>query len=160
MTITFDGASGTHPTIDVTGNVTGSYDVTDIPKSSPLYAEGYNLSGSLGVQGTATAATLLGWTPDSGIPMSLLNQYLNPSAYAISEQLGTGPYRASVVLPSTAEATLAVNLLAPTAAPEPAAVLVYVAAIAGLGVHRGARHWRSRTARVRPRRTRPALPLS
>ncbi len=81
MTITFEGPSGSHPSVDVTGNVTGDVDMTAIPSSSPFYAMGYNLTGSMYGSGTGTSATLQGWTPASGIPMSTIEPYLDPSIY-------------------------------------------------------------------------------
>jgi hypothetical protein len=146
MTISFDGASGSQPTIDVTGTLAGSYVVSTIPPSNPLYAGGFNLTGELSVQGTVTSATLQGWTADSGIPISLINQYLNPSVYNILQQANTGYGMASVGLPNVPETTLAINLNAATAAPEPATILVYLASIAGLGLHRFGRRRQSRAA--------------
>ena len=147
MTITLEGAPGSQPSIDVTGTVTGSYAISVIPQSSPYYADGYNYTNSLSVQGTATSATLEGWTPQSGIPMSLLSQYLNPAIYSFSEQGSGGMGKASVYLPPELPAYLEITASAAAEAPEPAAVLVYVAAIAAWAVRRGALSWRSRTFR-------------
>jgi hypothetical protein len=146
MTISFDGASGSQPTVDVAGTLTGSYVVSTIPPSNPLYAEGYNLTGELNLGGTVTSATLQGWTTDSGVPMSLINQYLNTSSYNIYQQVYTGPYMASVVLPNTAVTNVDINLSTATAAPEPATILVYATSIAGLGLQRFGRRRRSRAA--------------
>jgi hypothetical protein len=142
MMITFDGASGSHPSIDVTGNVTGYFDVTGIPMSSPYWAGGFNLLSSLSVQGTATSAILQGWTPASGIPMSLIDQYLNPSSYTFTEQ-GSGMGMATSQL--NGGAFLALNIPEGAEVPEPATLLIYLAAISGLVVRRGARLWRSCT---------------
>lgn len=131
MTITFEGPSGSRPSIDVTGNVTGYLDVTVIPSSSPYYAMGYNLSSSLNAMGIGKSATLQGWTPASGVPMSLIEPYLNPSIYGFSEQ-GRGMGMAYSEL--YGGATLFTNLPAAASVPEPTTLLMYLAAIAGLGV--------------------------
>ena len=137
MTITLNDASGSNPTIDVTGNVTGSFDETAIPSSSFLYAEGFTLSSSLNVQGTATSATLQGWTPNSGIPMSLINEYLNPSIYSFSQTAQGMSMASSPQL--LGGSTLQINLSTDSEVPEPAAVLIYLVGIAGAVVGRHVR---------------------
>ena len=140
LTVTFGGGSSNGPSIDVKGTVTGSYDVTAIPQSNPLYAQGYNLSSSLYARGVATSATLLNWSPDSGVPISLINRYLNPAVYSFT-QAGTGTWMASAALDGAS--SLSIDLAAGTETPEPATVLIYLAAIAGLGARRVARVRRS-----------------
>jgi hypothetical protein len=147
MTITLDGASGSHPSIVVEGTVTGSYDVTDIPQSSPLWAAGFNISSYLTVQGVATSAKLEGWTSNSGVPMSLISQYLNPSIYSFSQQGSGGNYMVYPSYPDLAGTTLFINLPDAAETPEPATVLVYVAAIVGLVVRLSAQRWWSSSAR-------------
>ena len=140
MMVTFGGVSANGPSIEVKGTMTGSYDVTAVPRSGPDYAQGYNLDSSLNVRGVATSATLVNWTPDSGVPMSLINQYLNLAVYSLA-QVGTERGRTSVTVGGMP--SLSIDLAAGTETPEPATVLIYLAAIAGLGARRVARVRRS-----------------
>ena len=130
LKITFNGAAGSQPSIDVTGPLTGWANYSP----SPDHASSW-------FQATPTSATLHGWTVGSGVPMDLINQYLNTSNYHVDQLISASlpPDRANFALtvdPSTGVTT-----------PEPATVLVYLVAIAGLGVRRGARAWRSFLAR-------------
>ncbi len=143
MTITFESPSGSHPSIDVTGNVIGNFDVAIIPSSSPFFAPGgFNLSSSLYAVGTGTSATLQGWTPASGIPISLIEPYLNPSIYGFS---AWGRGMGIVYSELYGEESYFINMPGVASVPEPTTALMYLAAIAGLGVWRGARLRRSRT---------------
>jgi hypothetical protein len=138
MKITFDGASGSMPAIDVTGSLKGN-----------AYGEPNGTSaGNLGITAYATplSATLQGWTPASGIPMSLINQYLNPSNYYLTQQMGY-QYSLTQGAPATASFSLAANSFAITPVPEPGTVLAYLTVLAGLGLQQGARFLRSRSAR-------------
>lgn len=145
MTITLDGALGSHPSIDVKGNVTGTLEETDVTSSSPFWPE-YNLSASFTVSGTGTSATLRDWTPDSGVPMSLINQYLNPSSYVFSQEASDMEKVGPIELRSGGS-SLRIELPAAAEAPEPAPILVFLAAIAGLGVRRRFRLRRCSTTR-------------
>lgn len=142
MTVTFDGASGSHPTIDLTGPLTVEFNQTDLTSSSPYYAMGYNPSTSLTARGTPTTATLQGWTPSSGVPMSLINEYLNPSSYDFFES-GEAMTMAMPPEQLSGGVSLGIHLSAGAEAPEPSSVLVCLAAIAGLAVRRGARLWQA-----------------
>jgi hypothetical protein len=77
LTISLDGASGSHPSIDVTGPLTGSIEAADISQA----LQGIVLTRSeitKSFQGVATSASLQGWTPTSGIPMSRMAPLLDP----------------------------------------------------------------------------------
>ena len=122
MQITFDGAAGSRPTIDVTGTMN-------------VYAEGtpegtFNTGALIASSGTPQSATLQGWNPDSGIPMSLINQYLTTSNYFLWQQddsfsYGSAPGQDN---PATGTFMLLANASAITPVPEPGAMLVYLAA--------------------------------
>jgi hypothetical protein len=130
MKITFDGASGSQPTIEVTGVVMGG--VAGTPEGT------FNTGAFIGAVGTPQSATLEGWNPASGVPMSLINQFLNPSNYYLSQQ-DSYQYGSPQDSPATAIFYLTPNISALTPVPEPATVVVFLAAIAGLGVRHRAR---------------------
>ena len=75
MTITFNGASGSRPTVDVTGNLTGQLDFAPSRDTAGLGLSTYIISA---FEGTASSVSLQGWTPASGIPMSLIDPLLKP----------------------------------------------------------------------------------
>lgn len=127
MKITFDGAAGTQPTIDVSGVLKGS--ASGEPNGT---AAGQMFETAYGIP---TSATLEGWTAQSGIPTSLIDKLLAPSNYYLSQEIGW-QYNGSEGVPSTATISLLATSSVVTAAPEPATVLVYLAAIAGFGVRR------------------------
>jgi hypothetical protein len=131
MKIAFGGASGSQPTVVLTGTLVGAYG------GDAMTAD---MSGHF--TATVTSATLENWSPSSGIPLSLLNQYLSPASYQITGGIAgsvmNDVYFTMTIDPSTG--TL------PVPAPEPATILVFLAMFAGLGV-RGA---------VRARRANPA----
>jgi len=138
MKITFNGASGSQPTINVTGSLTGN-----------AYGEPNGTSaGQMSQSAFATpkSATVQGWTAESGIPSSLINQYSTPSNYYLAQQTSY-QYNGAEGIPATASFSLMANSSAVTPVPEPATVLVYLAAIAGLGLQRSVRLWRSCFAR-------------
>jgi hypothetical protein len=120
MRITFDGAAGSQPYVDVTGSLGGG--VESLPGSA-----------ASNFFGTPTSATLRDWTIGSGVPLALLDQYLNLSNYQQLTQGfgGTAP-------PDTGTFWLVMDP-APSNAPEPASLLVYAIALAALGGRRGAR---------------------
>jgi hypothetical protein len=136
MQITFDGAAGSQPTIDVTGKM--NVDAAGTPEGT------FNTGAYAVSSGTPQSATVQGWTPDSGIPMSLINQYLNTSNYYLWQQdnfsYGSTPGQDT---PSTGTFTLIANASAITPVPEPGAVLVYLAAFGALGFRHIARRRRS-----------------
>ena len=80
----------------------------------------------------------------SGIPMSMISQYLNPSAYSFTQAASGMSMASSPEL--YGGSFLNINASAGAEVPEPATVLVCLAAIAGIGIRRHARFWRSRTA--------------
>jgi hypothetical protein len=135
MKIAFDGASGSQPTIDVTGVVSIAAEGT--PEGT------FNTGAFIMASGTPQSATLAGWNPDSGVPMSLINQFLNPSNYYLYQQ-DSYQYGSPQDSPATAFFALNPEISAVTPVPEPATVVVFLAAIAGLGVRHRARLWRSR----------------
>jgi hypothetical protein len=124
LRITFDGASGFQPVVDITGPLVGTIG-------------GESITDNMGGQFTATptSATLENWSPDSGIPLSLINQYLNTSSYHIDGAIEGGSTNLAGFLmtvdPSTPQS--------PVPAPEPATILVFAAALAGMSVRRGVR---------------------
>ncbi len=84
MKITFDGTSGAQPYVDVKGSLFGY--VASVPGTA-----------SSNFSGTPTSATLQDWTVGSGVPLGLVNQYLNLSNYESLYQLfaGTAPPQSS-----------------------------------------------------------------
>ncbi len=135
MTITLDGASGSHPTIDIVGNLTGSFQSTLIPSEPIVYDVSYALTGS------ATSASLHGWTSGSGIPMSAITPLLDLSTYSFRQQ---NDYANHWIKEGF---VVNFNPSANVDTPEPATVLMYLAVIAGLGARHGARIWGSRFQR-------------
>jgi hypothetical protein len=140
MKVTFDGAAGSHPTIDVTGAMKVS--ALGTPEGT------YNTGAAIWSNGTPQSATVQGWTPGSGIPMSLINQYSKTSNYFLLQSdsflYGSSPWGPDS--PATGTFTLFANPSAITPVPEPATLLVYLAAIAALGFRHSARVWRSYSA--------------
>ncbi len=136
MQITFDGVAGSQPTIDVTGTM--NVDAAGTPEGT------WNTGAWIASSATPQSATVQGWTPDSGIPMSLINQYLKTSNYYLRQldsfSYGSTPGQDN---PATGTFTLIANASALTPVPEPGAVLVYLAAFGALGFRYGARRWRS-----------------
>jgi hypothetical protein len=130
MKIAFDGTSGSQPTIDVTGVVIGS--AAGVPEGT--YNDGADVYASARPQ----SATVQGWNPDSGVPMSLINQYLNPSNYWIwqGDNYLYGPPQDN---PATTGFALMANPSAITPVAEPATIAVFLAAIASLGFRHRAR---------------------
>jgi hypothetical protein len=135
MKIAFDGASGSQPTINVTGLVTGG--AAGTPEGT------YNTGAIIGANGIPQSATLQGWNPDSGIPISLVNQFLNPSNYYLWQQ-DSYLYGSPQDSPATAFFSLVPNLSAVSPVPEPATVAVFLAAIAALCARQRTSLWRSR----------------
>lgn len=69
------------------------------------------------------SATVSGWSPNSVVPLSVINRFLKPSNYHIEQNYNTfGP-------PTTANFSV-------TFIPEPSMVLVFLFMIGGLGVAR------------------------
>ncbi len=132
MQITFDGAAGSQSTINVTGTM--NVGAAGTPEGT------INDGAIITSFGTPQSATVQGWTPDSGIPMSLINQYLKTSNYFLSQQdsfsYGSTPGQDN---PATGTFTLIANASAITPVPEPCSALVYLTAFGALGF----RHWRS-----------------
>ena len=128
MKITFEGASGSQPTVDVTGPLSAGIDETPSP-NPPSFISMANAN--------PTSSTLQGWTSDSDIPLALINQYLITSNYHINIDALQGS-----ALPDTQSIWLSVTPITGVNAPEPATVVIFLAAIAGLGVHRSVRHQR------------------
>ncbi len=126
MKITFDGTSGAQPYVDVKGSLFGY--VASVPGAA-----------SSNFSGTPTSATLQDWTVGSGVPLGLVNQYLNLSNYESIHQGfgGTAP-------PETGQFVVQVVSAPEVAAPEPAAFLVYLVAIGGLGAKGAVRMCASR----------------
>jgi hypothetical protein len=138
LKITFNGASGSQPTIEVTGSMKVVAD--SVPDSN------YPFGGPVIVRATANpaSATVQGWTPSSGVPQSLIDTYLNTSNYKLYQQDGytTGtntPY------PTSSTFDLVANPSALAVTPEPSTILVYLAAIMGLGLRRSSRIARARS---------------
>jgi hypothetical protein len=133
VSIVFNAASGANPTINVIGAITGVYTVTDLEPGNPLWSSGgFNFETSLRMEGTATSATLENWSPASGVPLSLINQYLNLSDYHFTETAGglsiAAPYYDNL------QASFSIDLPPAVPAPEPTTAILYVAAIGGLVV--------------------------
>ena len=136
MTITLDGVSGSHPSIDVVGNLTGGFQSQSLaPEFSNTTDVSYTLWGS------ATSASLHGWTTSSGIPMSVIAPFLDLSTYSFPQSNLYANYWIKEGF------VVNFNPSANVDTPEPATVLMYLAVIAGLGARRGARIWRSRFQR-------------
>ncbi len=136
MTITLDGTSGSHPSIDIVGNLTGGFQSQVLERGSIIPTDvSYTLWGS------ATSASLHGWTTSSGIPMSTITPLLNLSTYSFPQE--------NLFVNYWTKDGFVVNFTPPPNAetPEPTTVLMYLAVIAGLGARRGARIWRSRLQR-------------
>ena len=129
LRITFNGASGFQPVVDINGPLTGELGQGPVSE---------NLGGQF--TATPTSATLENWSPDSGVPLALINQFLNTSSYHLDGGIDGGRMNLAgffmTVDPSAGGL--------PTPAPEPASVVVFLAALAGLGLRRGFRSgWRS-----------------
>jgi hypothetical protein len=138
MQITFNGAGGSQPTINVTGTM--NIQAQGTPEGTLNTGAAID---SYAVPQSVTA-TLQGWTAASGVPMSLINQYLNTSNYSLWQQdifsYGSTPGKDT---PATGAFYLDANASAITPVPEPGTVVVYLAAFAALGVRYSARRWRS-----------------
>ncbi len=121
MKIAFNSTSGSQPYVDVHGTLFGGV------ASFPGFA-------SSNFSGTPSSASLQDWAVGSGVPMALIDQYMNLASYqSISQGFGgTSP-------PETGQFVVQVGPMPETAAPEPSAVLTYLAAIAVLGMRRA---WR------------------
>jgi hypothetical protein len=130
MTIAFDGTSGSQPTINVTGTLTGS--AAGTPEGT------INTGAYTDASATPQAATLQGWNPDSGVPMSLINQYLNTANYSLYQQ-DRFQYGSPQDNPATGSFALIAIPSAITPVPEPATLAVFLAAIASLGFRHRAR---------------------
>jgi hypothetical protein len=145
MTITFNGPTGIQPSINITGTISG-YAVQEesAAPGGPL-APGQNAGLAVAsfvatpISATVTSATV-DWPPVSGVPASLIDQYLNLSNYRLSQYVSQAP---GFYLPP-ADGNFVLTIL-PAAVPEPATILVYLAAIVGLGLRHGARLRRSRS---------------
>jgi hypothetical protein len=137
MKIAFDGASGSQPTVDVTGSL--NVKAVSEPDSASIEIS------HVWVQTSAIlkSATLQGWTPHSGIPMSLINMFLNTSNYQLAEwdqyTVGGRDYPATDGYPPTSTFFLTPDASAVTPVPETATILAYLAAIAGVSVRRSLR---------------------
>jgi hypothetical protein len=143
MKIAFDGAGGSHPTIDVTGPLL--VDASSTPDtSSPEWNNGASFV-NVAAAATPQSATVQGWTPQSGVPLSLINQFLNTSNYELGQ--ADAYHLVPEGYPTTSTFNLMANRSAVTFVPEPATVEIYLAAIAGLGVRRGVRFRRPRSVR-------------
>ena len=70
LKITFDGASGSHPSVDLTGPLVGGIGGEQST---------YNMGGQF--TATPTTATLSNWSANSGIPLALIDQYLSTSSH-------------------------------------------------------------------------------
>ncbi len=138
MKITFDGTSGAQPYVDVKGSLFGY--VASVPGAA-----------SSNFSGTPTSATLQDWTVGSGVPLGLVNQYLNLSNYKPLYQLfaGTAP-------PQSSSFGLVIDPTPNVQTPEPTALLVYLAVLGGLGLRRGARAWWSCCVQSRCRERTPS----
>jgi hypothetical protein len=141
MTITFSGAAGTHPSIELAGDLTGTFTSRDLPQSAWGGGGDVRTEVDSSFHGSVTSAKLQGWAPDSGIPMSAIAPLLNTATYSFTQS------NVWVNLPDPEG--IYVEFKPPGAAetPEPATVLLYLVAIAGLGVRRGARLWRGHSTR-------------
>jgi hypothetical protein len=124
LRITFDGASGFQPVVDITGPLVGTIGGNSITE---------NMGGQF--TATPTSATLENWSPDSGIPLSLINQYLNTASYQIDGAIEGGGTNLLGFLMTVNPSTPG----SPVPAPEPATILVFVVAFAGMSVRRAVR---------------------
>lgn len=133
LRITFDGSSGAHPYVELTGTLTGVMGEGDAA---------YNLGGFF--TATPTSAVLHDWTPDSGVSLSVIDPFLNPGNYQINGAIEGGFQDLSGFLfyvnPSSS--------IAPIPAPEPSTLLIYAAAIAGAGIRYRVRRRRDRPSRA------------
>jgi hypothetical protein len=129
MKITFNGASGSQPYVELTGPFVGGIGGTDMVE---------NMGGFF--TATPTSAVLHDWTPTSGIPLSLINQYLNTASYHIDGAIEGGAMNMAGYLMTVDPSTPA------TTVPEPATLLMYLVVIGGLGARHRARAWRSLAA--------------
>jgi hypothetical protein len=135
LKIAFDGTSGSQPTINVTGVMTGGASGT--PEGT------FNTGANIEANGNPQSASLQGWNPGSGVPMSLINQYLNPSNYYLLQQ-DSYMYGSPQDSPATASLSLIPNTSAVTPVPEPATAAIFLAAIAALCFRHRAGLWWSR----------------
>ena len=117
LRITFDGLLGSQPYIDITGTVTG-------------YLGGDWLTVNMGANLSVNpmSATAQGWSTSSGVPLTLIDEYLNLSSYHLTGDIEGGAMNyvgfGGTIDPSTPGSTVA--------APEPASILLYLTTLAGL----------------------------
>jgi hypothetical protein len=123
LKITFSGASGVSPSVDLTGRLVGEIGGTEATE---------NLGGFFAA--TPTSAALNNWSVDSGVPLTLIDQYLNPSSYHLDGAIEGGSENHAGFLMTVDSSSGIVSV----PAPEPAAVVVFLAAFAALGVRVGA----------------------
>jgi hypothetical protein len=135
LKIAFDGTSGSQPTINVTGVITGG--AMGTPEGT------YNTGAIIGASGTPQSANVQGWNMSSGVPMSLINQFLNPSNYYLVQR-DSYLYGSPQDSPATASFLLLPYISVVTPVPEPATAAVFLAAIAALCFRHRAGLWRSR----------------
>lgn len=126
LKITFDGTSGSHPFVELTGTLVGEIGGTS------LYA---NMGGWF--IPTLTSAVLHDWTPDCGVPLSLINQYMNPASYHLDGAIEGGSMNGVGYLMTIDPSTGA------SVVPEPATVVMYLAVIGGFIAWRGSRALRA-----------------
>ncbi len=124
MKIAFEGASGSQPTVNLTGSLVGAY-------------VGGTLTPDMSGRFTATpmSATLENWSPSSGIPLSLLEQYLNTASYQIVGAIG-GSMANDLYFSMTVDPSMGVL---PAAAPEPSTLVVFAAMAVATMIHRRCR---------------------
>ncbi len=120
MQITFQGPTGIQPVIDLTGPLVGEIGGTSMV---------VNMGGSFNA--TPTAATLANWSADSGVPLSLIDQYMNPASYHLDGAIEGGAMNLAGFL-------MTVNA-PPVSTPEPAPILSFLVVIAGLGIRQRCR---------------------
>jgi hypothetical protein len=128
MTIAFNGAGGSHPTVNATGFLVGTVSEGIIPR----------MWSSFHSSSSASRLTVRGWTPASGIPQSLIDAYLDPAHYQFQQDVE------ATTLPASANLIVTVGSV-----PEPATIVVYVAGIAVLLLNRHA--WTAQMRRKGPR---------
>lgn len=140
LKIAFDGASGNGPTIDATGTLNGFAD------SNTSDVETGPSNVLVGADATFQSATVQGWTPGSGVPMSLIDQFLKASNLRLGDE-DVYTVNSTGGFPTSSTFSFSPDPSAVTYTPEPATLLIYLSAIAGLGVRGGARLRRSPPAR-------------
>jgi hypothetical protein len=131
LKVTFGGASGSQPYVDLTGPLVGSIGGTSAVE---------NMGGQF--TASPTSAVLHNWSASSGVPLALIEPYLNPASYHLDGAIEGGAMNMAGFLmtvdPSTASP--------PVSAPEPVTMLMYLAVISGLGMRHGVRARRACSA--------------